>query len=68
MALDEVHLLGKAVRGVRLLVIAVPELILVQRDRGELRVGTDGPDDDSLPDPFLPGGIDHLDPHHRIVI
>ena len=45
---DEKGLLRDAVRGVRLLRVAVPEVVLAERDGGELRVRANGPDDDEL--------------------
>ena len=42
LPLDQQHLLGEAVGRVRLLGVAVPELVLAERHRRELRVGADG--------------------------
>ena len=50
LALDEQHLLGEAVRRVRLLRVAVPEVVLAERHRRELRVRADGADLDELLD------------------
>ena len=47
---DEHRLLRDAVRRVRLLRVAVPEVVLVERHRRELRVGADRPGDDELAD------------------
>src|SRR5256885_6448340 len=46
----EQRLLGDAVRGVRLLRIAVPEVLLAERNRTELRIGAHRPDDHELLD------------------
>ena len=45
---DEDRLLRDAVRGIRLLRVAVPEVVLAERHRRELRIGADGPGDDEL--------------------
>jgi len=68
LALDEEHLLGKAIWGVCLLGVTVPEVFLPEWDGGELRVGTDRPHNNALFDILLPGSLDDLDPHHRVVI
>ena len=50
LALHEQHLLRHAVGGVGFFRIAVPELILGERHRRELRIGADRSDADELPD------------------
>ena len=45
---DEERLLGDAVGSVRLLRVAVPEVVFLERDRCELRIGADSPDRDKL--------------------
>src|SRR5690606_29126240 len=64
--LDEERLLRDSVRGVRLLRIAVPELLFTERDRRELRVGTDRPDLDELVDPGPAGLLDEVDSHRGV--
>ena len=68
LALDEQHLLGQAVRGVGLLRVAVPEVVLVERHRRELRVGADRPDRDELVDAGQAGGLHQLDAHDRVLV
>src|SRR5665811_380975 len=66
--LDEERLLRDAVGGVRLLGIPVPEILLAERDRGELRVGADRTEHHALLYTLLPGGLDQLDAHDRVVV
>ena len=54
LAADEHRLLRDAVRRVRLLRIAVPEVVLAERHRRVLRVGADRAGDDELPDLVQP--------------
>jgi hypothetical protein len=68
LCLDEQHLLGDAVRRVGLLGVAVPEVVLVERHRGVLRVGADRPDRHELPDPG-PASVLHQErAHDQIVV
>jgi len=48
LSADEKRLLGDAVGSVRLLRVAVPEVVFLERDRCELRIGADSPDRDKL--------------------
>ena len=50
LGLDQQHLLGQAVRRVGLLGVARPQVILVERHRGELGIGADRADRDELRD------------------
>ena len=58
LGLDEHHLLGQSVRGVGLLMVAVPEIVLTERDGGELGVGANGSQGDefSMPPGLTPRG------------
>ena len=40
----------------------------MERDRGELRVGADGPDRDELLDAGEARGLDQLDAHDRVLV
>ena len=68
LGLDEHHLLGEAVGGVRLFGIAVPEIVLLEGDRGELRVGADRPEGDELVDLPQISLVEELDPHHDVLV
>src|SRR5262249_20766397 len=50
----------------RLLWIAVPELVLPERDRCELRVGADRSRHDKLPDAAQPRLLEHVRAHHQV--
>ena len=63
---DEHRLLRHAVRGVGLLGVPVPELVLVERDGRELRVGADGADDHELLRPVQPRLLEHVRAHHQV--
>ena len=69
---DEERLLGDAVGGVRLLGVAVPEVVLAERHRRELGVRADGAELDELAE-VLRGGVgaarlDELDAHEGVVV
>ena len=68
LALDQQHLLGEAVRGVRLLRVAAPQVFLVERHGRELRVGADGADLDELGDAGQTGLLHQLDAHDRVLV
>ena len=68
LALHEQHLLGEAVGRVRLLGVAVPEVVLAERHRRELRVRADGADLDELLDAGEPGLLHELDAHDRVLV
>src|SRR5581483_692551 len=63
---DQERLLGDAVGRVRLLRVAVPELLLAERWRGELGVRADGPGEDELPDAGRAALLDHVQPHREV--
>jgi hypothetical protein len=48
LALGQERLFGDAVRGVGFLGITIPKVLLAEGHGGELRVGADGAEDDSL--------------------
>ena len=64
----EVHLLGEPVGRVRLLRVAIPDLVLRERDRGELRIGADRAGGDQLLDSELPGGLEDVQAHLQVVV
>ena len=68
LALDQEHLLGQAVGGVRLLRVAVPEVVLAERHRRELGVGADRADRDELLDAGQARLLHELDAHDRVVV
>ncbi len=63
---DEQRLLRDAVRRVRLLRVAVPQLVLVERHRRELRVGADRAEDDRLPDTVQARLLEHVRAHDEV--
>src|SRR5205823_2157952 len=62
----EQRLLRDSVRRVRLLRVAVPQLVLAERDRRELGVGTDGAEEYRLRDALHTGLLEDVRPHHEI--
>ena len=67
LELGQLGELGHAVRGVRLLGVALPQRVLVERHRGELRVRADRADHHRLGDAEPPGGVEHVGPHQQVV-
>ena len=67
LRLHQHHLLGEAVGGVGLLGIAVPEVVLLERHRRELRVGADGPERDQLGDAGQAALLEDVQAHHRVL-
>ena len=63
---DENGLLRDAVRRVRLFRVAVPELVLAERDGSELRVGADRPDDDELRRRVDPRLLENIGAHREV--
>ena len=63
---DENGLLRDAVRRVRLLGVAVPELVLAERHGSELRVRADGPDDDDLRRRVDPRLLEDVRAHRQV--
>jgi hypothetical protein len=63
---DEDRLLRDAVRRVRLLGIAVPELVLVERHRRELRVGAHRSGDDDLGCLVQASLLEQVGAHHQV--
>ena len=63
---DEDRLLGDAVRRVRLLRIAVPEVVLAERHGRVLRVRADGAGDDELLGRVLPRELEHVRTHDQV--
>jgi hypothetical protein len=68
LRLHEEHLLGESVRRVRLLGIAVPEILLAKRHRSELGVRAHGADGDELGDAVQACLLDELRAHHQVVV
>ena len=68
LPLDQEHPLGQAVGGVRLLRVAVPEVVLPERHRRELRVGADRPDRDELLHAGEARLLHELDAHDRVLV
>ena len=67
LRLDEQHLLGQAIGRVRLFRIAVPEIVLMKRDRRELGVGADRAHADEFLDAGKPRLLHQLGAHHEVV-
>ena len=67
LRLHQHHLLGDAVGGVGLLRVAVPEIVLLERDGRELRIGADGAERDQLRDLGEAALLEQLQPHHRVL-
>src|SRR5205814_7520408 len=63
---DEHRLLRDAVRGVRLLRVTVPQVVLAEGDGGELRVRAHRAGDDELADAVLPAQLEHVRAHHQV--
>ena len=68
VAEDEQHLLGQPVGRVRLLRVAVPDVLLLERDRCELRIGADRAGRDQLLRAQLPAGLEDVQPHRQVVV
>ena len=68
LPLDQQHLLREAVRRVGFLGIAVPEIILLERNRGELRIGAHRPNRDELFDAPLASEFHELSAHDEVVV
>ena len=64
----EHHLLRQAVRGVGLLRVAVPEVVLPKRRRDELRIGADGAGRHELADPGGAALLEDVRGHHEVVV
>ena len=60
------HLLGDAVGRVGFLGIAVPQVFLAERDRGELGIGADGSHRHQLPHPSQPALFEDVQSHHGV--
>ena len=67
LQLHQLGQLGDAVRGVRLLGVALPERVLRERHRRELRVRADRPDDDGLRRVSKARFLDHVRAHQKVV-
>ena len=63
---DEDRLLRDAVRRIRLLGIAAPELVLGERDGRELRIRANGSDDDELAYLVDPRELEHMSAHDQV--
>src|SRR5690242_19328879 len=63
---DEQRLLRDSVRRVRLLWIAVPQLVLAEGDGRELRIGADGAEDYRLSDAPHTGLLEDVRAHHEV--
>ena len=63
---DEDGLLGDAVRCVRLLRVAVPEVVLAERHGRELRIRADRAGDDDLLDAGEPRLLEHVRAHQQV--
>ena len=65
---DEQHLLRQAVGRVRLFRISVPEIVLGERDRSELRVGANRAGGNELADAGLARLLEDVRPHDEVVV
>ena len=68
LGLHKKHLFGQTVGRIGFFRIAVPEILLSERNRRELGIGTDRPGGDKLADPRKPSPFHELGPHHQIFI
>ena len=68
LGLDEEHLLGQSVRGIRLFGVAVPEISLAKRGLGVLRVGAHRPGNGHLPDLMSAARLEQFNAHDGVVI
>ena len=68
LQLNEQHLLRQSVWRVRLLRIAVPQIVLPERHRGVLGIGAHGAHADEALNPTQPTFLDQLDAHDRVVV
>ena len=68
LPLHQQHLLGQAVGRVGLLGIAVPEVVLLERHRRELRIGADRADGDELLHAGQPRALHEVDAHDGVVV
>ena len=67
LRLDQQHLLGQPVGRVRLLRVAIPEVVFLEWHRGELRIGADGAHADELVDAGEPRLFHQLGAHHQVL-
>jgi len=68
LPLHEQHLLGDAVRRVRLLRIAVPQVALEKRHRRQPGIGANRPHADELAHPCQPRPLHRQRAHHHVLI
>jgi len=68
LRLHQHHLLRQPVGRVRFLRVALPQVVLPERDRGELGVGADRPDGDEFLDPGHARPLDELEAHDGAVV
>src|SRR3990167_3037223 len=68
LCLNKKHLLCQTIRGISLFRIAIPEVVLLKRHRGEFRICTDCPDGNELIYTCQPGLMHKLYPHHKIIV
>ena len=68
LRLDQKHLLGEAVRGVRLFGVAVPDVVLAEWHGSELRVAADGPAGDELAQAHAARMFKEVRAHHEVVV
>src|SRR5947209_9570404 len=68
LALYEEHLLGEPIGRIGLLWVPVPEVVLPEGNRRQLRIGAHGPDGNEFLDTALAGYLHELCTHHQIVV
>jgi len=67
LSLDQEHFLGQPIRGVRLFRIAIPQVLLPERQRRELGIAADRAQGDEFLDLAQKGFMQELDAHNGIV-
>ena len=68
LGLDQHHLLGQAIGGIRLFGITVPEVVFFKRHRGKFRVGADRSQGDKFFNSLEITLMDQLDAHQNVFI
>src|ERR1700687_3263874 len=68
LELHEKHLLRQAIRSVRFFGIAIPEILLAERNRSEFWIGADGAGTYEFFNALTASGFDDTAPHRGIIV
>src|ERR1700687_1558569 len=68
LELHEKHLLRQAIRSVRFFGIAIPEILLAERNRSEFWIGADGAGTYEFFNALTASGFDDIQPHRGIIV